>query len=149
MADAKPKKSKKNQERNPEIVLCKMFTGNYWENENNLGHETINMFLPDGEETKKPESRISYIYLPASGDYDLKQHKITKVLLVRSIPGKGRNIVQVIGKAEVSADGELLNGHIEKCLSGGKEFVGLCNIFNIFNPGFKPESTNEWKKLLK
>lgn len=133
MADNKPTEK---------IVLCKMFTGNYWENENNLGHETINMFLPDGEEEKKVEDRRSYIYLPASGDYDLKQHKITKVLLVRSIPGKKGETVQIIGKADVvDGTGELLSEIVkEPCLSGGKEFVGLFNIFKVFN-GEPPYTT--------
>lgn len=130
MADAKPKKSKKNQERNPEIVLCKMFTGNYWENENNLGHETINMFVPNNSQEGE-----SYIYLPASGDYKLDEHQIKHVLLVKSIAESDGKYVQVIGMAEV--DKELLwdyekdKSKIEQCLIGGTEFVGLCNLWKI------------------
>lgn len=115
MADNKPTNK---------IVLCKMFTGDYWEDENNLGYETINMFLPDNSTGE------SYIYLPASGDYDLKKHKITKVLLVRSIPNTEGKTVQILGKADVVE--ELLrcgnkNG-ISSC-TRGSEFVGLVKLF--------------------
>ena len=56
--------------KNGEIVLCKMFSGNYWEDENNIGYESINMFLPDGQ--KQEQIPVSYMYLPANGDYDIK-----------------------------------------------------------------------------
>ena len=126
-----------------ELVLCKMFTGDYWENENNLGYETINMFLPDGENDriKRGEEPVSYMYLPADGDYKLDDHEITDVLLVRSMPDTDGQTVQVIGKAKViPEEGEVLRNWLSsnyKCLSGGREFNGLLKIFNAVNPKFK------------
>ena len=119
---------------NKEIVLCKMFTGDYWADEHNIGHETINMFIPDDQALAIEP--ISYMYLPASGDYKLEDHKITHVLLVRSVPDTDGKVVQIIGKAEVEK--ELLrnkddSSKLSKCI-GGKEFVGLHNLFKIFNP---------------
>ena len=65
-----------------EIVLCKMFTGNYWEDENNLGYETINMFLPD------KSTGESYIYLPACGDYEFSKHAdLPYILEINTSPG--------------------------------------------------------------
>ena len=121
--------------RTEKIVLCKMFTGNYWEDENNLGYETINMFIPDDQALAIEP--ISYMYLPANGDYKLEDHKITHVLLVRSVPDTDGKVVQIIGKAEVAEEGELLwdkeknKSMISKCI-GGKEFVGLHNLVKIF-----------------
>ena len=130
--------------RTEKIVLCKMFTGDYWEDEDNIGYESVNLFLPDDAEEIKEEgddrpSKVSYIYLPASGDYKLEDNEITRVLLVRSVPSKGGCIVQVIGKAEVVKKGELLRNYeenppklrISSCTSG-TEFVGLCTIFDVF-----------------
>ena len=68
------------------IALCRMFSGEYWENPNNIGYESINMFLPKGEEEK--DERISYMYLPANGDYDIKKIEIKYVLLTQHIAKK-------------------------------------------------------------
>ena len=114
------------------IVLCKMFTGNYWEDENNLGYETINMFLPDNSNGE------SYIYLPACGDYKLEDHEIKKVLLVRSVPKTDGKTLQILGKADVVRNGELLRdpnnkqSRIKKCISGS-EFEGLHTIYEVFS----------------
>ena len=130
--------------RTKKIVLCKMFTGDYWEDENNLGYETINMFIPDDQALAIDP--ISYMYLPANGDYKLEDHKITHVLLVRSVPDTDGTVVQIIGKAEVVD--ELLWDEKEKepknskCV-GGKEFVGLYTLFKIFNPKDKDKEEAE------
>lgn len=129
------KRKMANNKPQEEIVLCKMFSGNYWEDANNIGYESINMFLPDDQALAIEP--ISYIYLPANGDYKLEEHKITHVLLVRSEPNTDGKVVQIIGKAEVVDGGELLrkqdgSSKISKCI-GGKEFVGLSNIVKIFN----------------
>lgn len=140
------KVNKTEEENKQEIVLCKMFSGNYWEDENNLGYETINMFLPDDQALAIEP--ISYIYLPANGDYKLENHEITHVLLVRSVPDTDGKVVQIIGKAEVvERAGELLRNQqdgsskISKCI-GGKEFVGLLNIAKLFNPDIESNESD-------
>ena len=44
--------------KNGEIVLCKMFSGEYWKNPNNIGYESINMFLPDNSNDENFEESI-------------------------------------------------------------------------------------------
>ena len=116
-----------------EIVLCKMFTGNYWEDENNLGYETINMFLPD------KSTGESYIYLPACGDYEFSKHAdLPYILLTRGVEKNGgKQKIQVIGIAEI--DEYVLKDHYKSlnnedkyiCIGGGKKFVGLVNLITI------------------
>jgi len=93
------------------IALCRMFSGAYWKNPTNIGFESINMFLPDNSNGE------SYIYLPADGDYSLKDHNIRYILLTQHIskkfvedvttsenanpPKTPKSIVKVIGFAEV------------------------------------------------
>ena len=122
------------------IALCRMFSGEYWKNPNNIGHESINIFLPD---EKKGKENISYMYLPASGDYDINNIEIKYVLLTQHIAKKlketgskkknkkgecidkknTKTIVKVIGLAKVEE--ELLkkfqklyeNGEYDNCVT--------------------------------
>lgn len=142
------------------IALCRMFSGEYWKNPNNIGYESINMFLPDGEQGKT--NPISYMYLPANGDYKLCDHEIKYVLLTQHIAKKlkktgkkktnesgkeveeknARTIVKVIGIAEVC--GEIFkNNYIEvnkddrkckqyKCIEGGIEFDIMSFLYSKF-----------------
>ena len=59
-----------------EIVLNRMFTGDYLESQNNIGHEIINLYTTDAGE--------HYVYLLARGTYKTKAHQnIESVILVR------------------------------------------------------------------
>ena len=142
--------------KNDKIALCRMFSGEYWKNPNNIGYESINVFLPDGEEEK--ECPISYMYLPASGDYDIKKINIKYVLLTQHIAKKlkltgnkkknkngkevdeknTKTIVRVIGIAEV--EDETLKSDYQvvsqdytckhyKCIEGGTEFDEMQKIY--------------------
>lgn len=129
------------------IALCRMFSGEYWKNPNNIGYESINMFLPDGESLKK--SPISYMYLPANGDYDIKNTDIKYVLLTQHIAKKvdksspkgerTKSLVKVIGIAKVEK--EILKECYKKlypedtkcqnyiCIGGGNEFDEMQEVF--------------------
>lgn len=67
-----------------------MFSGNYLENEDNIGHEIINLY--------KDDNGKNYIYLLSGGDYqkDRADNDIQGILLVRGISA---NCVEVIAKA--------------------------------------------------
>lgn len=100
--------------RHPVIALCKMFSGDYWKNPNNIGYESLNMFLPDGQKAK--EKPVSYIYLPPYGDYDFNKNEIKYVLLIQHIAKnveKKVSIVKIIGIAEVKE--ETLKTNHEAC----------------------------------
>ena len=73
-----------------EIIINRMFSGNYLENEDNIGHEVINLY--------KDDNGRNYIYLLAGGDYqkDHASNEIDGVLLVRGISA---NCVEVVAKA--------------------------------------------------
>ena len=73
-----------------EIIINRMFSGNYLENEDNIGHEIINLY--------KDDNGRNYIYLLAGGDYqkDHASNEIDGVLLVRGISA---NCVEVVAKA--------------------------------------------------
>lgn len=67
-----------------------MFSGNYLENEDNIGHEIINLY--------KDDNGKNYIYLLSGGDYQKNRanNDIQGILLVRGISA---NCVEVIAKA--------------------------------------------------
>ena len=133
------------------IALCRMFSGEYWKNPNNIGYESINMFLPDGESLKK--SPISYMYLPANGDYDIKNTDIKYVLLTQHIAKKvdksspkgerTKSLVKVIGIAKVKE--EILKEDYKKlypedtkcqnyiCIGGVSEFDKMQEVFSNKN----------------
>ena len=134
---------KSNKMRKPKIALCRMFSGDYWEDSNNIGYESINMFLPDGQAGEKdPES---YIYLPSFGDYNFKINEIKYVILTQHIAKRRKSgaIVKVIGMAEVKEEtlkasytamypqDNLCKNY--KCIGGIKEFEKLQNIFSKGN----------------
>lgn len=75
-----------------EIIINRMFSGEYLEDENNIGHEIINIYKPKSKENKY------YIYLVPYGDYSHEHSKndIDAVLLVR---GHNANCLEVIAKA--------------------------------------------------
>lgn len=125
------------------IALCKMFSGNYWKDSNNIGYESINMFLPDGQAGEdEPES---YVYLPADGDYSLKSIEIKYVILTQhiaiKIAKKSRSsIVKVIGMAEVieetlkedykNVEPKDASCKNYKCIGGITEFKNLQEVFS-------------------
>ena len=73
-----------------EIIINRMFSGNYLDNEENIGHEIINMY--------KDDEGHNYIYLLSGGDYQEAHAEIdvTGILLVRGITA---NCVEVLAKA--------------------------------------------------
>ncbi len=76
-----------------EIIINRMFSGEYLEDEGNIGHEIINLYKPDnGDEY--------YIYLLPYGDYSndhgSEKTKIDSILLVR---GRTKECVEVLAKA--------------------------------------------------
>lgn len=141
---------------NSKIVLCKMFSGNYWEDSNNIGYESINLFLPDGEAKKdEPES---YIYLPAYGDYDLKNKEIKYVILTQHIAKKrpGGSIVKILGMAEVKSE-TLKNDYLYsnpsdptfanyKCISGIEELKKLYKVKKMYKVFFSGKSSTLYDK---
>lgn len=152
------KAKKERSQYQGKIALCRMFSGEYWMNPNNIGYESINMFLPDGEEGK--DNPVSYMYLPANGDYDIKNIDIKYVLLTQHVAKKlkqtgnkklnksgkevdeknTKTIVKVIGVAKV--DKEILKDNYisvcpddkeckkYKCIGGGTEFDEMQEIFS-------------------
>ena len=84
------------------IALCRMFSGEYWKNPNNIGHESINIFLPDGKNGKEA---ISYMYLPASGDYNIHDINIKYVLLTQHIAKK----LKATGSTKKNKKGECVD----------------------------------------
>ena len=129
------------------IALCRMFSGEYWKNPNNIGYESINMFLPDGQ--KQEQIPVSYMYLPANGDYDIKNIDIKYVLLTQHIAKKvdksqpegkrTKSLVKVIGLARVKkenfkedykaiySDDQKCKNY--KCIGGGSEFDKMQEVF--------------------
>lgn len=80
-----------------EIIINRMFSGNYLENEDNIGHEIINLY--------KDDNGNNYIYLLAGGDYkqDHANNEIDGILLVRGISA---NCVEVLAKATIDTNTE-------------------------------------------
>jgi hypothetical protein len=74
-----------------EIIINRMFTGAYLEDERNIGHEIINLYKPD-------EGERHYIYLVPSGDYSAghESTEIDGILLVRGI---NANCLEVLARA--------------------------------------------------
>ena len=73
-----------------EIIINRMFSGSYLEDERNIGHEIINLYATDDNNY--------YVYIVPHGDYASthKSHDIEAVLMVR---GRGSQCVEVISKA--------------------------------------------------
>ena len=84
--------NKKNNEEDV-ILIAKMYTGRYIENE--VGHEIINFFKPDEEENN------CYGYIIDTGKIDSNRYKnIKTILLVSSINNKKVRIIAKIEKPE-------------------------------------------------
>lgn len=113
-----------------EIVLCKMFSGNYWEDENNIGYESINMFLPDNSNKNNP---ISYMYLPADGDYKTTRNT-EYIILTQKFSGKPKELcVKVLGVATIS--NKLFSnivGENYTCIGGGNNFDIMTFLYEYF-----------------
>jgi len=61
------------------IILNRMYTGDYLDEESNLGHEIINLFQPDGKD-------YYYVYLMSDGTYPASQSKnIDAIYFTKSI----------------------------------------------------------------
>lgn len=126
-------------QKQKEIVLCKMFSGNYWEDENNIGYESINMFLPDNSNEENP---ISYIYLPADGDYKTTRDP-EYIILTQKFSGKPNEVcVKVLGVASIS-DKLFSNivGENYTCIGGGNNFDIMTFLYEYF--GDKEITENE------
>lgn len=77
-----------------EIVLNRMFVGNYLEN--NLGHEVINLYQADFDEENGEQS--FYTYLQADGKFDEKRHNVRYMLMVKYVE---QNKLEIISKAKI------------------------------------------------
>ena len=71
-----------------EILLNKMYTGEYLLEENNIGHEAINLF--------KADNGKNYIYILANGYINLNHTNVEAVLLTKK---DGKNRVKIVAKA--------------------------------------------------
>ena len=72
-----------------EILLNRMYAGNYLNDDYNIGHEVINLF--------KDDKGRNYIYVMSAGDYGQKHFgKIKDILLVRGI---NQNCLEILAKA--------------------------------------------------
>lgn len=133
-----------------EIVLCKMFSGSYWGNESNIGYESLNIFLPDGEDKK--ETPTSYMYFPADGDYAFSEHGNLKyVLLTQTISGKHNSTcVKLVGMAEVSQSllKEDCNGEKYTCIGGGYNFDIMSYLYDKYQENRIPEDGKKYIELL-
>ena len=76
--------------KNREIVINKMYSGNYLIEGSNIGHEIINLYRADDGK--------NYIYLNAQGSIDISQHQdeITILLIRRLAP----RTYKILAKAE-------------------------------------------------
>lgn len=75
-----------------EIIINRMFSGEYLDEENNIGHEIINLYKPDNLDSY-------FIYLLPYGDYSAEHAntEITSILLVR---GVSATCVEVLAKTD-------------------------------------------------
>ena len=72
-----------------EILLNRMYAGNYLNDDYNIGHEVINLF--------KDDKGRNYIYVMSAGDYGPKHFgKIKDILLVRGI---NQHCLEILAKA--------------------------------------------------
>ena len=73
-----------------EILINRMYAGDYLSDENNIGHEIINLF--------KSDNGNHYIYLTSKGDFGVKHsNNIKTVLLVRAI---NNSKAEILAKAD-------------------------------------------------
>lgn len=78
-----------------EILLNRMYSGDYLKAENNIGHEVINLIQEDHGR--------HYIYVNSSGSYHVKHKgKIKYILLAQLVPGQ--HAVEVLAKAKVGTE---------------------------------------------
>ena len=79
-----------------EIIINRMFSGSYLEDDENIGHEIINLYRSDDKPDKKGGF---YVYLIPTGDYSdaHRNSNINGILLVRGI---NADCVEVMAKAE-------------------------------------------------
>lgn len=98
---------------NDEILINQLFSGSYLEENENIGHEIINLFRADDEN--------NYLYITPSGKIR-KHHSIKSVIFVEHI--KNKNTVEVIAKAE---DLQAMNEEINGIMYAG---YSLNDIFN-------------------
>ena len=143
------KSMNKSTKRQPVIALCKMFSGDYWKYPNNIGYESLNMFLPDGQ--KAEEKPVSYIYLPPYGDYNFNKNEIRYVLLIQHIAKnvkKKASIVKIIGIAEVKE--ETLKKNHDACNKSEKYTCvkSLSKLQDVFLKHEKRETLSEEEKKL-
>lgn len=91
------KKANNTETKTNEIIINRMFSGDYLEDEENIGHEIINLY--------KDDNGNNYIYLLAGGDYkqDHANNEIDGILLVRGISA---NCVEVLAKATIDNTNE-------------------------------------------
>ena len=68
-----------------------MFSGEYLEDEGNIGHEIINLYKPDDKDEY-------YLYLVPYGDYS-KEHADTDIQSVLLVRGHDANCLEVLAKA--------------------------------------------------
>lgn len=81
-----------------EIILNRMYAGDYLKSDNNIGHEIINLFQADDVNTDKCEKGKYFIYINPYGSIGSSHDdKVRTVLMVR---GHGEHILEVLAKTE-------------------------------------------------
>ena len=72
------------------IILNRMYAGSYLDEDENIGHEVINLFRDDNES--------NYIYINQKGDINKKSNdSVEAVLLVKYVE---KGVLEVVAKAE-------------------------------------------------
>lgn len=80
---------------NKEIIINRMFSGEYLKDERNIGHEIINLFSCDDCDNK--ESNRHYIYLVPTGEYSAshKEYDVEGIILARGVSAERIEILGV------------------------------------------------------
>lgn len=132
-------------QQNKQILLNKMYAGNYIENSNycNIGHEIINLYQADNDR--------HYVYVMPYGTLSRNQvNNVNSILFVRSC---GKHVLQIIAKAEYLTP--LVDTHLKQ-----KQYIdrnniayGKMKLYDIFKNNYNDESaiyyTYEAKQVLK
>lgn len=119
-----------------EIILNRLFAGSFLDD--NIGHEIVNLYKDDGGR--------NLVYVQPYGTYQRVHHgKITHVMMVRAIPGKGA--VEVLGLAsglhelyDPSLQPALLWKNHQEFLMAQNVLYGGVSILDIFSRHRSDES---------
>ena len=113
-------KEKENNEEEKIILIAKMYTGGYIEN--NIGHEIINFFKPDNIDSY-------YGYITYNGKVNPKKSdKIHKILFVSNIKGRKVKVLAKIENPEFIINTDEGNTHKKQIKYIEKENIKYNNV---------------------